>query len=528
MVIMPKICFFRCDSSAFIGLGHVIRCLTLAKALRARGVECRFICREHEGNLLERIRQEGFDVMALPHISKANTDKVSAEPILAHADWLGADWQTDAQQTIDALSCEPDWLIVDHYALDKRWEEQLRPYTKKIIVIDDLADRDHVCDLLLDQNLVADQEHRYDNRVPQCCACLSGPQYALLQPEYAELHPRTPPRLGPVRRILVSFGGADQHNLTGLSLSAFQALQRCDIALDVVINSQSPHAAAIRAQAQGHANTTVYDTLPSLAPLMLKADLAIGAGGATSWERCCLGLPSLVITLAENQKPISAALEQHGLVRWLGHYDTVTEPTLTHALQATIEDSGLEEWSKRCMALVDGKGVERVAAIMTLDGNTPLDARLARLEDEALLLRWANDPLVRQNAFNPENISEEMHREWFYRRLRDPERCRIYIVETEECLPIGQVRIERNDRNWEVHYSLAPVARKRGVGHSMLTKALSDFAATFPNTELFARVKKDNKPSKNIFKRIGFFEQEEVAEFLYSAVLNKEGHVCQN
>lgn len=497
-----------------------MRCLSLAKAMHDHGAECTFICREHEGDLIEKIREEGFECIALANSSEIYAVDDAEGPVLAHADWLGASWQSDGQKIMQALGAERvDWLVVDHYALDERWEAMFRPHIKKIMVIDDLGDRRHDCDLLLDQNLVANFETRYEHLLPERCATLLGPKYALLQPEYAELHPRTLPRKGAVKRIFVFFGGADQHNLTGRAASAFLRLKRDDIKLDVVVSSHSPYAPEILALAQSHTNITVHDALPSLAPLMLKADLAIGASGSTSWERCCLGLPSMVITLAENQKPIAAELHQRGLVRWLGHYDAVTDDRLRDALQAAIDDNGLESWSRACMTTTDGGGVRRVASVLALNSEKKLQARIARLDDEDLLLYWANDPLVRSNAFNPEAIIAETHQKWFYKRLRDPENCKIYIVETEDRLPIGQVRFERAGGEWEIHYSIAAYARSRGISHKMLLAAIEEFRALFDQVNIFAQVKRQNKVSQRVLRGLKFQKIENSEKIIYKKEL---------
>ena len=507
---------FRADASIQIGTGHVMRCLTLAQALRDRGATCQFICRDHAGNLVERIRQNGFEAIALTLNDCPPPAATSKSSPLTHADWLGTDWQTDAAQTINALgNYRPDWLIVDHYALDACWESLLRPHSSKIMVIDDLADRDHDCDLLLDQNLVSNLEHRYDHRLPTHCARLLGPDYALLQPQYAELHPRTSPRIGSIRRIFVFFGGADHHNLTGRAIAAFLALDRPDLALDVVINPASSHAVAIGEQVQGHSNIALHGTLPSLAPLMLKADLAIGAGGTTSWERCCLGLPSLVITLAENQRAIAAELHRQGLVHWLGDQKTVTSEHLATALQEVLLNDYLADWSSRCRLLVDGKGAEQVAAILLLNPDTSLIARPARLEDEALILRWANDPLVRHNSFNPNPIDPATHRTWFYKRLRNPEGCQIYIIEIKSGLPIGQVRFEQSDAVWEIHYGLDAIARGRRLGVRLLQTAMQAFRRSTKEVSVCGRVKPENLPSQKIFEHLGFTAVEEGKERVY-------------
>lgn len=496
---------FRTDASHQIGTGHVMRCLTLAHALRERGAECRFICREHPGHLLGLIRGQGFEAVALAcHAGQRNRPGHAQEPALAHAEWLGTDWPIDAEATRDALGeTIADWLVVDHYALDARWETALRPHCRKILVIDDLADREHDCDLLLDQNLVANMEHRYDGKLPEHCGRLLGPQYALLQPQYAELHPRTPPREGPIGRVLVYFGGADTDNQTGLAIAAFQSLQRDDVMLDVVINPSSPHAWATRQQVQGIPNATLHTGLPSLAPLMVPADLSIGAGGVTSWERCCLGLPTLVITLAENQKPIAAELHRRRLIRWLGHNDEVSEQSLADGL-ADLLDRGLKaDWSEGCQRLVDGRGTERVRSLLLLGPETPLRARLARLDDEALILRWANDPLVRKNAFTTGAIDPDTHRAWFRKRLRDLENCRLYVVETDEGLPVGQVRFDRPHESWDLHYVVDSRARTKNIGRQLVETAVRRLRWETDEAVLFGQIKGDHGVSERAAEDLG-------------------------
>jgi UDP-2,4-diacetamido-2,4,6-trideoxy-beta-L-altropyranose hydrolase len=283
---------------------------------------------------------------------------------LAHAHWLGTSQAQDATDTIHALSNQMcDWLVVDHYALDFRWESALRPSVGRIMVIDDLADRVHDCDLLLDQNLVAQMRTRYTDKVPANCGMLLGPKYALLQPIYADLHNCISPRKGQIRRIFIFFGGVDGDNLTGHTLAAFLHLNRKDIDVDVVITANSPHAEAIRRQVAGEGHIHLHSDLPTLALLMIKADLAIGAGGATSWERLCLGLPTLVVTLADNQRPIADELSQRDLIRWLGHLYTVEQTTIAQVLGELIQQGLDESWSQRCLAVIDGNGAKRVCAV---------------------------------------------------------------------------------------------------------------------------------------------------------------------
>ena len=477
---------FRADASLQIGSGHIMRCLTLAHGLSEIGAKVTFLCKPHEGHLIDKIRKSGFSCLVLSapvlNISKKSDD-------LAHSSWLGG----------------THWLIVDHYALDSCWEKQLVSLCKKLMVIDDLADRAHDCDLLLDQNLVAEQFTRYDGLLSEKCTRLLGPEYALLQDEYAKLYHRVPPRIGPVKNILIYFGGAVNHNLTFLAIRAFLDLRRDDLSLDVVINPEGLHTRAVKEVVESCTNITLHASLPTLAPLILKADIAIGAGGASSWERACLGLPSIIVTIAENQRAIASELDQRGVIRWLGHFDQVSGQDIYQAIEISVKNEGdLGEWSQVCRRHVDGKGVNRVVAMMKLDATTPLQVRLVGLEDESLLLRWANDRLLQQNAFQKVYIEEYMYRDWFYSRLRDVVKCKIYIVETEDGLPIGQVCFDLTDNGWEIDFYVDRAARGKKLGIKVLEIALLKHRHTEQGELVFGQVKLENNASQSVFEKLGF------------------------
>ncbi len=478
----------------------------MATELKSRGCVISFVCRNHPGNLNDLIRKNGFEVLDLSQPTQENRKILEKDSSRGeYAQWLGVTQVQDARETLSVLGeKKPDWLIVDHYVLDKSWETALRPNVKKVMVIDDLADREHDCDLLLDQNLVANRNTRYQDLLPTQCGRLLGPEFALLQSQYSEFCPCVPPREGRVRRVLVYFGGADTDNLTGRTIAAFLSLGRSDISLDVVINPSSLHAATIRWQISVQKQIALHEELPSLAPLMVKADLAIGAGGATSWERCCLGLPSLVVTLAENQIPIAEELHHQGCIRWLGHKDKVSEADIAKNLKSVIEADLQPDWSANCRQKVDGFGTKRVADILLLNAQTKLQARPVRLEDEALILKWANDPFARQNAFSSEAIALSTHRTWFRSKLRDFENNRFFIVETEDEFPIGQVRFERVNDEWEIDYSLEQCVRGRKLGRKLLQTAMVAFRESTNGVILLAQVKKSNTASCHIFEELGF------------------------
>jgi UDP-2,4-diacetamido-2,4,6-trideoxy-beta-L-altropyranose hydrolase len=498
--------FFRADASLEIGTGHVMRCLTLATALREKGATCLFVCRENPGNLLEVIRERGFEATALSSgETYAKPRSATDGKQLDHAAWLGVDWSIDAEETINIIGeTEADWFIVDHYALDARWESAVKSRCRQLMVIDDLADRGHDCELLLDQNLHANLEERYKDFVQSGCKQLLGPRYALLQRDYAHHFDSTETLKGAIHRIFIFFGGADQSNLTGRSISAFLALNRPDINVDVVISAVSPYASAILQQVQGHENIRVHHNLPTLAPLMRQADLAIGAGGVTNWERLCVGLPALVITLADNQHPIAAELHHRRLIHWLGAQGDVEEDDISQALRKLLALETLKNEFSNGTQLVDGMGVSRVLAAMGVDFAAPLRVRTVTLDDEAMLLEWANDSITRASALSGSQITPQVHKQWLLNRLQNTMTCRMFIVETAEGEPIGQARFELLKDGWRVDYSLPPNLRGRGLGRRLLEVALSQLRNEGADAIVFGEVKAQNFASRRVFESLGF------------------------
>lgn len=369
---MKKRVAFRTDASLQIGSGHVMRCLTLADALKARGAECHFISREHPGHLLEVIRQRGHKVTslpaALPSTSTPNASESVQEP--AHAAWLGCDWQADAQQTGAILaSLQPDWLVADHYALDQHWEEAVATYYRKLLVIDDLADRTHRCDLLLDQNL-GRQPQDYANLVPATCQVLTGPHYALLRPEFAALRDyslkrRANPQL---KQLLITMGGVDLPNATSQILAA---LQTCPLPaacrITVVMGATAPWLAQVCELAEQMSwSTDVLVNITDMAQRMADSDLAIGAAGSTSWERCCLGLPTLMVVLADNQRDIAIGLERAGAAIALDQHsgDQFAVELKNAIVRLVSNEIALVNLSHAASNVTNGCGTNLVAAQM--------------------------------------------------------------------------------------------------------------------------------------------------------------------
>lgn len=369
---------FRVDASFNIGTGHVMRCLTLANEFRARGLEPYFVCRKHPGNMIAAIRQQDYHVLELP----VDSELLQSEPELdgyqlPHAGWLGCEWRADAEQTLCAMQAfKPDMLIVDHYAIDIRWEEALLPHVHRMVVIDDLADRRHQCDFLLDQNWFCDDiSCRYQGMIPDKCVTMLGPQYALLNPDYETLRALMPPRDGEVRRVLVFMGGSDPSNETGKVIDALAQPRLAHLLVDVVVGVNHPDAQGITHKAAARPATHVYSDLPSLAGWMARADLMISAGGSTSWERMCLGLPAVVISIAANQKATNTAMQAAGYIDFLGESTQVSVEMIVEAISRCLQDpERLRQISRRCMDLVPGTGARRVCNQVlgkTLDSSCP-------------------------------------------------------------------------------------------------------------------------------------------------------------
>ena len=337
----------RTDASVNIGTGHVIRCLTLADELRQKGTDINFICREGPGNLISYIEDRGYKVHQMPGEIDIETDRRLTKEILSK------------------YEIKPDWLIIDHYDIDISWEYPLRKYAKKLMVIDDLANREHACDLLLDQNY-SNNEDRYNGLVPGNCIQLLGPEYAILRPQFQKARECLRKKDGGVNRILVFMGGVDSQNVTSKVLRAIHMLDRSDIALDVVVGNLNPYHDEIKILTSKIPNTICHHNVENMAKLMSSADLCIGAGGTTTWERCCVGLPTIAIILAENQKGISESLDREGALINLGWYQNVNENGITECINKLINNPGkIQSMTDIGRSLVDGEGVIRVVDTIT-------------------------------------------------------------------------------------------------------------------------------------------------------------------
>lgn len=353
---------FRADASVTIGTGHVMRCLTLADMLRTRGADCRFLTRDLPGHLGAVIAQRGFTVALLD----APTGPAPSGPP-DHAAWAGVTWQQDLADTRAAID-RADWLVVDHYAFDAHWQTGLADRAGRIMVIDDLADRPHAAALLLDQNLGREAKD-YDGLVPDDCRILTGPRFALLRPEFAAQREASLARRGAARlsHLMISMGGTDAADATSTVL---RALARADLPgefrISVAMGSRAPALERVRALAADMPwLTSVLVDVRDMGVLMTDADLAIGAGGSTTWERCCLGLPAIMVETAANQAGAVAAMEAAGAALGTGPLD---DPAFGERLVAAVRqlmDPEVNARLSRASAdLCAGNGAAHVAQFL--------------------------------------------------------------------------------------------------------------------------------------------------------------------
>jgi len=354
----------RADASTLLGSGHIMRCLTLAKMLSQSGAEVSFVCLELPGSMLKYIQAEGFDVYKIEPKPEMN---VSTQVELLEV--LRANEAYDLSHTLRVLNgrCKWNWVIVDHYALGEHWEQGIREAVSNIFVIDDLADRRHECDILLDQNFHYDMATRYIGLVPSGCRLLLGPEWLLLREEFHQVVPNLERREGRLSRLLLFFGGSDSTNETRKALHAIRKLAHEGLHTDVVVGGSNPHKEEIRALCHATIGAVFHCQIDYMAKLMNEADLAIGAGGSTTWERCYLGLPALIVVLAENQRAAIEELEPAGAYVNLGDYQAVDETMIHTWLERLLnEPEHLRNMSRNASELVPSVKVEKADAWLKL------------------------------------------------------------------------------------------------------------------------------------------------------------------
>lgn len=495
---------FRVDASVEIGTGHVMRCLSLANVIKETGLMVEFICRSHKGNLINMIRSKGFIVHELKLSEEYKVDTKLEESHL-----LGTTQKKDSDECIKIIKLKKtNWLFVDHYAIDEDWHSKLKPFSEKLIVIDDLADRKYQCDILLDQTFGRTQED-YLKLTPKGCKLLMGSKYALLRPEFAKwrrysLGFRKKPNL---RQLLINMGGIDVDNITG---KVIKELNICklpkNINIVIIMGKFAPHLRAV----QILANTMPYKTevkvdIKNMAEIMANSDLAIGAAGSTTWERCCLGLPTIQLTIAKNQVFLAKKLVDYNAVKLVNKVNEIN-----HLLEDSYE--WMENLSIVSSRVCDGMGANKVLnnisdCKVTFDdfgevqlcNYTNLD-----LNDKNIVLNMRNHIQIRKWMYNQEKISKSDHF-GFIEALQNDITRRYFLVKQKSEI-IGSINFSEIGINCSVNFGIYtnPFLQLHGAGR-LLEKTATDYAFNKLNVnKLKLEVFSDNYRAIDFYNKCGF------------------------
>ncbi|TDV35479.1 UDP-2,4-diacetamido-2,4,6-trideoxy-beta-L-altropyranose hydrolase [Pseudomonas helmanticensis] len=479
----------RADASPTIGSGHIARCLTLARVLRGQGSHVAFACRRLPGHRLDALRAEGFETFALPERYAAEDPQQAIESMLP--------WQAD----IDALGlqlegqAEFDWIVVDHYGLDHHWQTAARRWAHRIAAVDDLATRRYSVDLLLNQNL-SGQSENYAPLLPDGCRTLLGPRYAMLREEFRcpaiEIKPKA-------RRVLVNFGGFDaamQTHHAMLALADFPELQ-----VDFVAGADNPAWAQMQALAETRPNWRLHSFVSDFHQRMTQADLFIGAGGGTSWERAALGLPTICIAVSNNQQANGEVMAAAGAHVFMGAREQVSVEQLRDAIGFVTGNHYLRQsLAERSRQLVDGRGALRVAAALS---GAVLTIRPATQDDAQLLFDGRNAEAVRRWSLANAEIDWPQHLNWLTASLRNPQRL-LLIAEADDG-PVGVLRYDLRGFEAEVSIYLLEGRFGLGWGKSLLARGEAFVIRHWPQVmALTAQVLPANRASLNVFRDAGF------------------------
>ena len=482
---------FRADTSTQLGSGHVVRCAALAQALQRAGARSVFLGAEEDGHMLGWLAAQGWETIALPPHRRAP----DAHP------WQ-IDAATDADHTLKALgrlNARPDWLVADHYGIDDRWESAVQPAVGRMLAIDDLANRPHLADTLVDPNL-QQRADRYRALVPTAGRALLGPRFALLRREFADLVPNVRRNANAPQRLLACVGGTDPLNALGTVLDAWELLTEPRPELDVAVGIGSPNVNELGERCSRLAGVKLHLQTPHMATLMERADLLLGSAGSISWERSCMGLPAIMGTTAENQR---SNLELQARARTgisIGDWAQCSAARLAALIERVLDKPRLmARMASRSRRLVDARGTTRVAVHMAA---ARIKLRPARTEDAIVAWRWRNDKATRRHFNDPRPVELEAHLSWWNATLADPTRD-LLIAEVGQ-ISVGVIRLDQDDGSTMVSIYLDPDLVGLGAGPQVLYAAQRFNAARRPGALLCAQIVPQNTASIASFEAAGF------------------------
>jgi UDP-2,4-diacetamido-2,4,6-trideoxy-beta-L-altropyranose hydrolase len=483
----------RTDSSEARGTGHFNRCLSLASALQDGGAAVTFACAEIDPAAERLVRDRRFSLTQLkphPRVGDGAMEAVlSKEAQVADADFTAA---AVGRRVFD-------WVIVDHYGLGAEWERRIRGICRWVVAIDDLANRPHDCNVLVDQNLRVDEGAAYDDLLRPGSERLLGPRYALLDASFSAA--RDGLHEGGRDGVLVAFGGSDPLAMTAPVLRALIEVSGGKLQIDVAVGALLRDAAEIEALSARTPGVRFHHATRDMAGLMARARLYIGAGGTTNWERCCLALPGVVVSIAPNQVAACRALDDAGSHVYLGDAKGISPETIAAtAMSLLASPAWWTRLAERSSSLVDGLGARRVAARLAIG---EIHLREASTQDGEKILTWRNHPAVRKHSGDGKEIDRAEHAHWLARVLADPD-CYLLIGADArgEC---GVLRYDVKRNTAEVSIYLAPDRLGTGVGLALLAAGERWLAVYRPEVAaISADVQKGNQASARLFLGAGY------------------------
>lgn len=477
----PRTLIIRADASVAMGTGHAMRCLALAQAWQDDGGNAVFAMAQSTPALDARIRAEHVEIVHL-EVDAGSSKDAAHTATLAH-------------------SRHADCVVVDGYQFDDTYQCNVTQGGLKLLFVDDFGHCGHYfADLVLNQNAQA-SERGYRNREGYTRALL-GTRYAMLRREFASWRQMPREFKASGCRLLVTMGGSDPDNITERVIQAIQLLNVNGLETRILVGNSNPHLSQLERAAKKSSKTIcLIKDARNIPELMAWADVAISGAGSTCWEMCLLGLPAILIDLADNQRPVAEELNRLGAALHLGSTKNITPDEIAAKLQAFISSVELRtKMSQRARGLVDGQGAHRVVSAM--QGGS-LRLRRADENDSQLLWDWANDPEVRSVSFSTEPIPWERHLQWFTAKLADPHAA-LYIAVDPEGTPIGHVRYQVDGARAAVSISLAKPWRGKGFGRTILAMASKELFRTTSATIVDAYVKPVNAISLQLFTRAGY------------------------
>lgn len=468
----------RADASVAIGTGHVMRCLALGQAWQDVGGRVVFAMAERTDAIQNRLSAESCEIANIA--SKAGTVE-------------------DAAQTIALASQQnSEWIVVDGYSFTAKYQADLKSAACKVLFLDDYAQAQrYSADLILNQNVSANAV-LYTEREPRT-RLLLGTRYCLLRREFGRWQ-RWQREISPVcNDLLVLMGGSDPESITARTIEAFVSTELKEMSATVVIGGSNPNSAAMGKLAAKAGKITVRRNVSDIGELMAAADLAISAAGTTCWELCLLGLPMLLVDVAENQTEVAKELDRRGCAIRVGDWSVRSDEIACQLKRVAASQELRQSLSRRSRELVDGKGAARVVSV--LRGPQGLRVRRARADDVQLLWKWANDPEVRAASFSSTPIPWETHIAWFAEKF---DKSIILIAEDDHGIPLGQVRFDLNGCEADLNISLAKEKRGFGLAVPVIEAAMSELFANRKYELVHAFVKPENAASARAFEQAGF------------------------